>query len=308
MTNQYKYWYELWNGQVPAESALTRLNIDAGNWDIKQYIAHEQSFKSGPSPLAGYFLPGNLAMAAYHPRSPLLGQMCPGTPIILIGNFNFGTVSLYQMSPQGRLVNYGVPFGIQGAGDGCLKGPQGIAVSDDGEVYIVDALNNRISQWQFLQTGQVVFIRNFVWQDAQVNTPPKPFTPTDIAIDGNHRLFVTDQFNNRICVFDRRGESLWCQGREGYWEEGQGEGDKFMLPTSLAIEGDHLIVNDLVNRALKLFRIGPNALQFEGGISLFKLPVEQGGVWMPFFMHAEDRQVFIADSTYNIVQVFSYQA
>lgn len=310
---QYDFWFGDWTRRLLSTARATdaagsfRLNVDAGNWQFKGYREDDRRFKAVHSPASGYFLPGNLAMAVYHPRAPLLGQICPGTPIVLVGNFNLGMVSMYQLDPLGRLINYGLPFGIQGEADGCLSGPQGMVVSDDGEVFIVDALNNRMSKWQFLQTGQVVFIRNFVWQGKGEGTGEQSiFTPTDVALDAHNRLFVTDQFNNRICVFDRYGNSLWCYGRQGYWEEGEADGGKFMLPTSLSIDGEHLILNDLVNRALKIFRIGPDALQFEGGISLFKLSQDKGGVWMPYFMHAQDGQVSVADSTYNIVQVFEY--
>jgi len=310
VASQYQFWFGGWSRHLLRASgaldsaAAMHLNVDAGNWQFKAYLENERQFHAINTPFNGYFLPGNLAMAVYHPRTPLLGQICPGTPILLVGNFNVGTVSLYQVGPLGNLINYGMSFGTRGKGDGCLSGPQGMAVSDDGEVFVVDALNNRLSKWQILQTGQVVFIRNFVWQDASGTTTA--FTPTDVAIDADSRLFVTDQFNNRICVFDRYGKSLWCQGRQGYWQEGDADGDKFMLPTSLAIDGEHLVLNDLVNRALKIFHIGQDGLEFEGGISLFKLALDQGGVWMPFFMHAQDRQLFIADSAYNIVQVFEY--
>lgn len=283
---------------------LLKLNMDAGNWGIKLFRQAGEVFEAEHLPPGGVIVPGSLAMALYYPNTPLLGQVCPGTPILLVTNFNLGTVYLYQMGPLGNLLNYGLPFGIPGSGEGCLNGPQGLAVNDDGDVFVVDALNNRISKWQILQTGQVVFVRNFVWDKA--GDAVERFTPTDVAIDAQQRLFVTDQFNNRICVFDSEGKSLWSYGTEGYWEEGQPQGERFMLPTSLAIDGDRLIVNDLVNRALKSFRIRDKTLDFESGISLFKLPVSEGGVWMPFFMYAQDGQLLIADSTYNLVQVFAY--
>jgi DNA-binding beta-propeller fold protein YncE len=280
------------------------LNLDAGNWTFQSYERTDTGYEPGNSPLRGYFWAGNLSMTWYQPRTPLLGQLCPGTPILLVVNFNLGTVTMYQVGLMGGLYNYGLPFGVFGQGDGFLRGPEGIAVSADGEVFIADTLNNRISKWQILQTGQVVFVRNFVWDK---DPPPKPvFTPTDVAVDNAGRVFVTDQFNNRICVFDRNGQSLWTVGHEGYWEEGEPDGTRFMLPTSLAIDGEALILNDLVNRALKLFRIKPNGLDFVGGISLFKRDVDHGGVWMPFFMNAVNGRVFVADSTYNIVQVYEY--
>lgn len=312
VARQYRLWYGDWSRHLRAateaakDNDAIRLNLDAGNWEFKSYAENGRDFSIAPRPLTGYFLPGNLAMAVYHPRTPLLGQICPDTPIVFVSNFNMGTVSLYQTGPLGNLINYGLPFGILGDSDGCLNGPQGMAISDDGEIFVVDSHNNRIAKWQILQTGQIIFIKNFKWQgrDSHITA----FTPTDVAIAADKRLFVTDQFNNRICVFDHHGNSLWCQGQEGYWAEDQadGDGNNFMLPTSVAIDGDHLIINDLVNRALKIFRIGQNSLDFEGGISLFKLTVDQGGVWMPFFMHAQDRQVSVADSTYNVVQVYRY--
>ena len=319
-TTQYQYlrgnWMPRlanpWQPKTPLTKDMraVRLNLDAGNWRFKAYrdihgeSSHGDYAAIKENVLNGYFLPGNLSMTVYYPKTPLLGQICPQTPILLVANFDFGVISMYQTGASGQLLNYGVPFGCYGQFDGCMRGPQGMAVSEDGEVYIVDSLNNRMGKWQILQTGQVIFIRNFVWDGKGTNTTP--FTPTDVALDAKKRLFVTDQFNNRICVFDHNGKSLWCYGKQGYWEEGEPDGRHFMLPTSLAIDGDCLILNDLVNRALKLFRIEEQTLTFLGGISLFKLELQEGGVWMPFFMYAHDHEVYIADSTYNIVQVFKY--
>jgi len=301
----YDYWFGPWLRQLLAgnapETGQLRLNLDAGNWEIRAYREVASGFEPEGLPVAGVFLPGNIGMAVHHPAAPLFGQLVPGTPILFVSNFNVGTVTLYQMNPLGQLVNYGLPFGRPGAGDGCLHGPQGMAVSDAGDIYVADALNNRMTQWQLLPSGQVVFVRSFVWCARHCGC----FYPTDVALDAAGRVFVTDQFNHRICVFDRDGKALWTCGEEGYWDEGDADGERFMLPASLAIDGDCLIVNDLVNRALKRFRIGRDSLAFEGGIALFKRSVGEGGVWMPFFLHAQDGEVYVADSTYNVVQVFT---
>ena len=307
--------YDMWWGdttrQILDQSALktlsdgTTLAMDAGNWRIAGFNGEGGQFEPTSNNLVnGFFMAGNVGMAAYHPRQPLLGQICPGTPLILTGNFNLGMISMYQVGPTGKLLNYGVPFGFFGQADGCMRGPQGIAVSDDGEVFVADSLNNRIAKWQILETGQVVFIKNFIWN--ATDSDAATFSPTDVALGADGRLFVTDQFNNRICVFDRDGAELWCYGVEGYWEEGAPDGEKLMLPASLAIDGDRLILNDLVNRALKLFRIEKDSLSFEGGISLFKLTVDNGGVWMPYLMDARDGMLYVADTTYNVVQIYKY--
>jgi len=71
----------------------------------------------------------------------------------------------------------------------------------------------------------------------------------DAVLAEDNRLYVTDQFNNRICVFDRDGRSLFSFGRQGYWEEGNPDGERFMLPTSLAIEGERLLAEGIALRA-----------------------------------------------------------
>lgn len=309
-TASYNFWFGttmdaiLRQSLPPKEAAGLRMNMDAGNWRLKNYQEQSGKFTAvKENPVQGLFLEGNLSTTLYYPPTPLLGQICPGTPILLMANFDFAVVSMYQLAANGEWINYGLPFGYFGTGPGGMRGPQGMCVSSEGELFIADSLNNRIGKWQILQTGQVVFCKNFVWEKGKKG---EVFTPTDLALDRKQHLFVTDQFNNRLCVFDREGNSLWSYGVEGYWQEGQPDGSHFMLPTSLAIDGDHLIVNDLVNRALKLFKIESLGLQFVGGISLFKLTEAKGGVWMPFFICAHQGQVYVADSTYNIVQVFEY--
>ena len=171
-----------------------------------------------------------------------------------------------------------------------------------GEIYIADSLNNRISMWQIQPTGYVAFRKYFRWQSDD------DFTPCDIAIDERDRLFVCDQFNNCLRVFDREGNSLWSYGQLGYCDDVNVDYEKFMLPASVCIDGDRLIVNDLVNRALKVFRIGEHTLAYETGISVFKKYPDAGGVWMPYFIYADRGRLYVPDTTFNVVNVFRYGA
>ncbi len=309
LASQYDAW---WGGLARATLARsgaaewlrdTRLVLDAGNWRLTGCQARGPAYVPAPVQVDGWFLAGNLGLAAFVPDFPLLGQWVPGSPILLAGNFDTGSVSLYQVGPLGNLVNFGLPFGCKGKGPACLSGPQGMAAASDGQVYIADTLNNRLAQWQILPSGTARPVRTFVWEGGARGEAP--FTPTDVALDASGRVYVTDQFNDRICVFDRDGRSLFAFGEQGYWQEGEPDGERFMLPTSLAIDGDRLYVNDLVNRALKVFELGEGAPRFLSGLSLFKLSTAEGGVWMPFLMHATAGRVYVADSTYNIVQVYA---
>lgn len=304
-TRVYQYWYD----QVRTHAGIDplarigngSLNIDSGNWCMKTFNTDSDPYHQMQDMMRGFFVPGDLAMDVYYPHTAPLGQICPGTPIIFVTNFNMCTVSMYQFSPSGYLINYGVPFGREGiGGDGTLKAPQGLAVNSRGEIYIADSLNNRISMWQIQPTGYVAFRKNFRWH------ADEEFTPCDIAIDANDRLFVCDQFNNCLRVFDREGNSLWSYGQLGYCDNVDADYEKFMLPASVCIDGDRLIVNDLVNRALKVFRIGPDTLTYETGISVFKKYPEAGGVWMPYFIHAANGRLYVPDTTFNVVNVFRY--
>jgi DNA-binding beta-propeller fold protein YncE len=305
-SSQYRLWYDWTCKNLSPARKLDKqkLTLDAGNWTIKAYSEKHEKFLESPHALEGYYFPGDLAMAVHYPRQPLLGQICPDTPLIFVTNFNFSTVTMYQLNIDGKLINYGLPFGFPGSFDSCLLGPQGIAVSNDGEIYIADSLNNRIAKWQLLSTGQVLFDKTFKWDEPKVKD--YSFTPTDIAIDSQNRLFVTDQFNDRIRVFDRTGKGLWSYGKTGYCDELDEDFEMFMLPTSLAIDKDELIINDLVNRALKIFRIESEGLTYLGGAKAFKEYPEKGGIWMPFFIFASDRRVYVPDSTFNVVNIFKY--
>ncbi|MYM89476.1 hypothetical protein GTP91_20150 [Rugamonas sp. FT82W] len=306
-TSIYKYWYDQFRTQLGfdplARMENASLNIDSGNWCMKTFSTESDPYRQLQDMMRGFFVPGDLAMDVYYPHTPPLGQICPGTPIVFVTNFNLCTVTMYQFNPAGYLINYGVPFGREGVGgEGTLKAPQGIAINSQGEIYIADSLNNRISMWQIQPTGYVEFRKNFRWRDDD------GFTPCDIAIDAQDRLFVCDQFNNCLRVFDREGGSLWSYGHLGYCDDVDVDYENFMLPASVCIDGDRLIVNDLVNRALKMFRIGTDTLHYEAGISVFKKYPDAGGVWMPYFIYADRGRLYVPDTTFNVVNVFSYQA
>lgn len=306
----YQYWYDHLlkpAGLDPlAHVGTASYNIDSGNWCLKTFNTAVDPYAQLQDMVRGFFTPGDIAMTAYYPSQPLLGQVCPGTPLIFITNFNMCTVSMYQYGPNGHLLNYGVPFGREGVGgEGTLKAPQGITVNSHGEIYIADSLNNRISKWQLQATGIVTFVSNFVWEED--GKPLATFTPCDMDVDSQDRLFVCDQFNNCIRVFDREGQSLWSYGRAGYCDDLARDYENFYLPASLCIdEDDNLIVNDLVNRALKVFKIGGNTLAYKTGDLVFKKYPEAGGVWMPFFIYAHKGNVYVPDTTFNVVNVYSY--
>ena len=304
LTYGYRELYDRVTRPLPQRDVLRQplFTIDAGNWTIKRCCESDDANKAQYKPLHTLYMPGDLSIAGYLPKQPLLGQLCPGTPIFLVANYTLGIVRMYQYSRWGQaLLPYGLPFGMPGTIGPALLGPMGMTVSANGDVYIANSMDNSISHWRILQTGQVAYIGQF---GVEGGGDGEFRSPTDVALDSRGRLFVADQNNNRIQVFDADGNYLWQFGSAGYTDDLVADAEKFLLPVSLCIEHDMLIVNDLVNRALKVFRIGENGVAFVTGARRFGNLVSEGRLWMPFYIRMVDGYVFVPDCTLNVVNVF----
>src|SRR5262249_31291473 len=85
-------------------------------------------------------------------------------------------------------------WGSFGTGDGQFGGLGGVAVDGSGNVFVVDANNNRIQE--FTNTG--TFVRKW----GCPGTGDGQFTfASGVAVDGSGNVFVTDPGNNRIQKF-----------------------------------------------------------------------------------------------------------
>jgi DNA-binding beta-propeller fold protein YncE len=162
-------------------------------------------------------------------------------------------------------------WGGPGTAEGQLGTPIGIGVGPDGRVYVSDRENHRVQK--FSATG--TFIRMWGWgvrtgadafqRCATACLPGAPtngdggFTwPLGIAFDAWGRVYVVDQVNGRVQVFDEAGAFLmnWGSG-------GSGDG-YFLQPAAVAIGPfQDIYVSDTVNHNLQRFRAHP-LWYFEG--------------------------------------------
>lgn len=117
--------------------------------------------------------------------------------------------SVLKFSPEGKLLmTIGEP-GVAGDPPRRLRRPSDVLVAPSGEIYIAEAHDqsaSRITKWAadgtYLET----------WGEEGYG--PKQFRdPHALAMDSQGRIFVGDRYNNRIQIFDQKGNfiAIWTQ-------------------------------------------------------------------------------------------------
>ncbi len=142
-----------------------------------------------------------------------------------------------------------------------LRDPRGIAIDQNGRIYIANNGINRITVILPIERTMVTW-GGFGSDDGEFSSP------VDVAIDNNGNLFVVDQYNDRIQKFNSNGDYITKWGTEG---SGNGQ---FDYPTHIAIDkyGNVYIV-DYGNSRIQKFTNDGNYLlqwgQFGTGIGEF---------------------------------------
>jgi predicted membrane-bound mannosyltransferase/sugar lactone lactonase YvrE len=177
-------------------------------------------------------------------RLPRNLEVAPDGSLYLLDT---GNHRVLHLSSEGDLLNSWGGFGSHDTGEGALPGtfnePWGIAISQEGEVYIADTWNHRIQK--FTADGQYLL----GWgQFGQRETPDAFWGPRDVAVDENGNVYVADTGNKRIVVFDTEGQFITEFGDVGF-ADGQ-----FDEPSGLALDGDgNLYVADTWNQRIQVF-------------------------------------------------------
>ena len=134
-----------------------------------------------------------------------------------------------KFTPDGKFV---LQFGSQGTEPGQFQRPSGIAWRD-GEVYVVDAFNNRAQL--FKDDGKFVGVLNDNDNELQY--------PYDVTKAPDGSLYIVEHRAGRISHVDASGKLLGRFGRNGR-SEGQ-----FITPWGIAFRGrSRIVVADTGNR------------------------------------------------------------
>ncbi len=176
----------------------------------------------------------------YRPRDLAIA---PDGSIYIVDTANH---RVQHLSSNGEVLNVWGSFASVAEGNapgGTFNEPWGVAVSDDGVVYVADTWNHRV-QW-FTEEGE--FIGMF-GQEGLGEEPDAFWGPRDVAVDSAGRVYVSDTGNKRIKVFNRAGDFIVQFGSAGYLPGFLDE------PVGLAVDpDDRIYVADTWNQRVQVF-------------------------------------------------------
>lgn len=165
-------------------------------------------------------------------------------------------------------------FGEFGGGPGQLDAPKQMAVAPDGDVYVADSGNDRISVF----AGDGSFLRTF--------GGGRLSQPGDVALDGGGRAFVADSGNDRIAVFGSSGEFLFAFGTPALND-----------PAGLVVDGSTVYIADRGNEQIAVYNS-------TAGAPL--APIEPALPFSPRdVIVGDDGNLYVADFANERVDVFS---
>lgn len=139
-----------------------------------------------------------------------------------------------KFGPDGSFVTM---WGSRGQEPGEFSTPNGIAVGPSGLVYVADTFRDRIQV--FSSSGEF-------WRFAV--TAPAVRNPVGVVVDQAERLYVTEEADHRVAVFEPDGALVGRFGGEGVEES------EFRFPQGIAVDGDgRIYVADSLNSRVQVF-------------------------------------------------------
>jgi DNA-binding beta-propeller fold protein YncE len=168
--------------------------------------------------------------------------------------------------------------------------PAGLAVDKSGQLYVVDAIKNRLSV--FSPEGEL--LRTIT----SATLPELTFNiPSNVVVNAQGEIFVVDSMNFRIEIFSPEGESLGTIGSVG---DGPGY---FARPRGITIDGDgHIYVADATFDNIQVFDNSGQLMIYFG-----KSGKKSGEFTLPAgITFDQDNRLYVVDSFNQRLQIFEY--
>lgn len=272
----------------------------------------------GGSPTLSYFIQGDMSAPLDKPMDVAkVGQY------VYVTDTNHKQVQVFDSSGTSIF-----KFGKQGTGEGEFQFPYGIDGDKEGNVYVADLYNAKISIFtakgkfikyftdeskkaDFLKSpgGLRIFNNNLYVTDIQLGkvikydlkgkklleistASAKDDTlnaPNAVTIDEEKNIYVSDTGNQRLVVYDKNGKFIRIINGS---TDGKGD-SKFVNPRGIGVEpnGTLLMVDNMTHFVYGFDKDGKQVFQFGG------LGSDKEQFYLPNGLFVDDRgEVFITDT------------
>jgi len=219
---------------------------------------------------------------------------------------NDNVIGTDEMDLEISPITYISQFGHYGSDDKEFHVANGIATNSQGDIYVVDQVNNRINI--FDSDGD--FLDRI--GDQNDSEQIKFNSPHGITIDGHDNIYIADLGNNRIVVLDSDGKlkfefGSFCSAISGEYcydpdEEGPlkiGDG-QFHAPYGITLDSqNNIYVTDVTSSFVQKFDANGKFLKKWGGLGS-----SNNQLISPHGIGIDDDDVYVVDQINNRVQVF----
>lgn len=209
-----------------------------------------------------------------------------GTMIRPYGIYVFNK-NLYITDPGAHIVHIydsnGKYILIKDAESNELQSPIGIAVDEDGKIYVTDSALRKV----------LVFDKNSKFSH-EIGSSDKFKRPSGIALTKN-RIYVIDTHLHSVLVFNKKGEFLFSFGNQG------NQKGEFNYPTNIFIDKqENLYITDSLNFRIQIFNNEGNFISMFG-----KAGDGSGDLSRPKGVAVDSEgHIYVVDSNFDNVQIF----
>ena len=192
----------------------------------------------------------------------------------------------------GRVFDYSYCLGMYGMSGQGFWTPQDFALADDDTVFVINRGAEELGQ----RISKVTLDHQFLGQFGAFGRGDGQFVwPRSIALDGAGSVYATDDFLNRVSIFDPDG-AFQCS----WGEAGDGKG-QLNAPSGMAFDADeNLVMVDALNHRVQRFTKDGKYL---GGFGC--QGADDGQFNMPWGLCLDDcGNIYVADWKNDRVQKF----
>lgn len=179
-----------------------------------------------------------------------------------------------------------------------MKDPGGLAVDNENRfLYVADADLDQVLVYDADPPFKLLRKIGTTGKEHTLTNPGDLAKPTNVAVDEDGNLYVTDTLNNRVQIFDPDGNFISTFGKAG---DGPGY---FARPKGIAVDSDgHIWVADAVQDRVQVFNKEGQLLIYMGGHGM--LPGQFNTV--AGLTIDKNNRVFTSEQFPGRVQMFRY--